>query len=367
MFANAGADGYYRTAYPSDILRALAPRVGTDLTAPERLSLLDDEWALVRAGRHTVGDYLTLAAGFGREHTSGVLDEVANRLSFVHDYLTTGATRTRFEAFVRTLLRPLFDELGFAGSPVRRPTTAGRCAPWSSPRSARSRTIRTSIAQARSAVDRALAGDAGARADAAQARSSRPRRARRRGAVRRASSAAAERATAPDERYRYLYALGEFRDPALIERGLAAGAHAAAAEPGHGALPRAFFATRTRATARWPFVKRALDGARAEGARSSAATPRSIALDGSFCDARSRDDITAFFAEHKLPAAARTLDQTIERINNCIALREKQTPAVQAWLARAVSAARRPRYRLGRDGSSSCAFAASSAEACALL
>src|SRR6185369_12792786 len=48
-----------------------------------------------------------------------------------------------------------------------------------------------------------------------------------------------------------------------------------------------------------------------------------------FCDARSRDRITAFFAERKLPAATRTLEQTVEQINNCIALREKETPAVE--------------------------------------
>ena len=69
MFANAGAQGYYRTAYSPEALRALAPRVQDVLTAPERLSLVGDEWALVRAGRHGVGDYLTLAAGFGNERT----------------------------------------------------------------------------------------------------------------------------------------------------------------------------------------------------------------------------------------------------------------------------------------------------------
>src|SRR3954469_642124 len=73
VFANAGAHGYYRTAYPPDVLKAMAPRVETDLTAPERLSLLDDEWAVVRAGRHGAGDYLTLVSGFGREQTSGVM------------------------------------------------------------------------------------------------------------------------------------------------------------------------------------------------------------------------------------------------------------------------------------------------------
>jgi hypothetical protein len=54
---------------------------------------------------------------------------------------------------------------------------------------------------------------------------------------------------------------------------------------------------------------------------------------GAFCDARSRDDIKAFFAAHPLPGAVRTLTQTLEQINNCIALRDKQTPAVGAWLA----------------------------------
>ena len=98
------------------MLRALSPRVETDLTAPERLTLLDDEWSLVRAGRHHAGDYLTLAAGYGREHTSGVLDEVVRGLAFVHEYLTSGDTRSRFEAFARSLLQPLYDEVGFTGA-----------------------------------------------------------------------------------------------------------------------------------------------------------------------------------------------------------------------------------------------------------
>src|SRR4029079_12962008 len=67
----------------------------------------------VRAGRPGGVDSLTLASGYGREHTSGVLDAVVGGLGFVHDYLTSGETRTRFEAFARTLLQPLYDELGF--------------------------------------------------------------------------------------------------------------------------------------------------------------------------------------------------------------------------------------------------------------
>ncbi|MDO8795783.1 MAG: M1 family metallopeptidase, partial [Vicinamibacterales bacterium] len=114
IFANAGADGYYRTAYAPEILRALAPHVEDALSAPERVTLIDDEWALVRANRHTAADYLTLAAGYGREPVSGVLGDVTERLGFIHEYLTTDATRGQFETFVRTMLRPIFGQLGFS-------------------------------------------------------------------------------------------------------------------------------------------------------------------------------------------------------------------------------------------------------------
>src|SRR5262249_48550108 len=128
VFVNAGARGYFRTAYPPEMLRVMAPHVDAALTPAERLSLMGDEWALVRAGRHSAADYLTLASGFGREHTSGVLATVANRLDNIHDDLTTEATRPRFEAFVRSLFGPLLKELGFqaaAGDDDERRTLRG--------------------------------------------------------------------------------------------------------------------------------------------------------------------------------------------------------------------------------------------------
>ena len=54
---------------------------------------------------------------------------------------------------------------------------------------------------------------------------------------------------------------------------------------------------------------------------------------GAFCDARTRDDIKMFFDTHSAPAVAGALNRTIERINNCIDLREKQTKPVSDWLA----------------------------------
>ena len=330
VFANAGAHGYYRTAYPSEVLKAMAPRVETDLTAPERLSLLDDEWALVRAERHGVSDYLTLASGHAREHNSGVLEEVARRLGFVHDYLTSDATRTRFETFTRALLRPLFDEIGFTSAPS---DTDDR-------RSLRATVIASLgivgrdpdvVAKARAALDRALSGSApleptqaGAIVTTAAIHGD--------AALFDALAAAAEKAAGPEEHYRYLYALGDFREPALIDRGLKLALTPQLRSQDTTLYLGHFFGNpeaRSRAlsfvTGNWAALepKVTIFGGDTNLIRSMSA----------FCDAGSRDQIRSFFAEHKLPAAARTLEQTLEQITNCIGLREKQTPAVGAWLA----------------------------------
>ena len=329
VFANAGAHGYYRTAYPSELLRAIAPRVGTDLTPAERLSLVDDEWALVRAGRHSVADYLTLAAGHGREHTSGVLDEIARGLGFVRDYLTTGATTGRFSAFVRTLLGPLLDELGFTAAPGDGDDR---------------RTLRATViavlgvlgddpdvvARARSAADRAATGGSGVDATTAGAV---VRVAARHGDARLfdALFAAAEHAADPDEHYRYLYALAEFRDPPLIDRGLGLAVTPQIRTQDTASYIGQFFANadaRARALSfvidQWPAL--------APKVTVFGGDTTLVRAMGSFCDAGSADRIRAFFAAHPLPAAARTLEQTLEQIANCVALREKQMPVVAEWL-----------------------------------
>ncbi len=330
VFANAGAHGYYRTAYPPEMLRAIAPRVATDLTAPERLVLLDDEWSLMRAGRHSAGDYLTLAAGYGREHSSGVLEEVARRFAVVAEDLTTEATRPRFEAFTRSLLRPLFDEVGFA-------PTAGDTDDRRKLRAVLIGTLgalsRDSdvIAKARAALDRALAGGAALEPTVA-------------GAIVKAAAtngdetlfdalgAAADRAESPEEQYRYLHALGDFRDPALVDRGLRR-ALSPQLRSQDTAIYLAQFLTNPNARPpAWAFVQANWAALEPKVTISGGDTTLVRSL-GSFCEARGRDEVATFFAAHPLPGAARTLTQTIEQITNCIALREKQTPAVGAWLA----------------------------------
>jgi aminopeptidase N len=330
VLANAGAQGYYRTAYTSEMLRAIAPHIATDLTAPERVSIVDDEWALVRANRHTAADYLTLAAGFGREHTSGVLSEVTDRLAFIHEYLTTDATRPRFQAFIQGLLRPLFDELGFTAAESEADDR----------RELRATVVEALgttaddpdvVAEARGALDRALAGGPALEPTIAGA------------VVRTAAShgdaklfdalmAAADRAAVPEDHDRYLNALTEFRDPALIDRALQHTLSPTLRSQDSSIYVASFFGNPVARPRAWSFVKDRWAALEPKIAIFGGDT-RLVAALGQYCDAQMRDEIVSFFSAHKLPGAVRTLDQTIERINNCVELKAKQTPAVTEWIA----------------------------------
>jgi aminopeptidase N/puromycin-sensitive aminopeptidase len=64
LFANADSRGYYFTDYTADTVAAFAKKPAS-LTASERISLLGDEWWMVRAGRHDVDLYLDLAGRDG--------------------------------------------------------------------------------------------------------------------------------------------------------------------------------------------------------------------------------------------------------------------------------------------------------------
>jgi aminopeptidase N len=331
VFANPGAEGYYRTAYSPEALRTLAPRVQEVLTAPERLSLIGDEWALVRAGRHGVGEYLTLAAGFGNERTDGVLSDIAERLDFIHEYLATGASRLPFERFVRTLLGHLFQQVGFEPAP----------ADGDEARALRATLIETLGTtggdpdlplRARAALDRALSGGtpleptlAGAIIAVAAEHGDR--------ALQDALLTASDRAAAPAEHYRYLYALARFHDPPLIDRALEYSLTSKLrSQDAPGFLAR--FLRQEEARPRtWAFLKQHWADLEGRVTIFGGDTTIASAL-GAFCDATSRDDIRTFFAAHPLPSASRTLDQTIERIDNCIVLRGRQAPALVEWLRR---------------------------------
>jgi aminopeptidase N len=330
-FVNAGAQGYYRTAYPPALVRALAPAVETSLTTTERLSLAGDEWALVRAGRRTVADYLNLAAGFGAEHIAGVLAEIVERLEFIHDYVATDASRSRFAAFIRKLFRPLYNELGLASRP----------ADGDDIRALRAMVVNALgsvandpevIAAVRAVVDASLRGEGSL--DPAVATTLLHVAARHGDrSLFEALDKAATRSPSPEEYHRYLDTLTYFEDPVLVQRALERTLTDEIRRQDTPAFLRGFLQTPSSgvnaqtwrfAEQHWPTLAPKLSIAGGDATL--------VAGLGSFCDANSRGEIRSFFTHNPRPSAARALEQAIEQINNCIDLRQKQAPILDRWL-----------------------------------
>jgi aminopeptidase N len=327
---NAGALGYYRTEYPPAMLRALAADAESRLTPAERLSLLGNEWALVREGRHNVVDYLTLAAGFSGERSNAVLAELVRRFQFIHDYLTTDATRPLYEGYVRTLLRPLYSELGITAAAgddderlaLRATVVEALGTAGNDPDVARQARDMLKGSRARSmALDPttadAIVAVAARRGDAALWNSLRT---------------AAHRARSPATRERYFNGLSSFEDPALVERGLNEALSSAFRSQDTGLYLARFLGNPATNGRAWTFLKAHWD-ALSPKINVALSDVRVVESLGSFCDAATREDIRSFFRTHPLGSASRTVDQTIERIDGCIATRQKQTPPLRDWLS----------------------------------
>jgi aminopeptidase N len=328
VMANAGARGYYRAVYPPEMLRSLARDIET-LTPAERLGLLADEWALVRAGRHDVEAFMELAAGFKGERTAAVVSTLAGALATIGEELTTDGSRAAYRAWLAALLRPALREVGWTpsasdtdetralrgtlvatvGAAARDPETLAKAREVVLSELARPSTSESTLLDAAVTVA-AKSGDASLY-DRYLARS--------------------KAASDPDDRYRFLYGLTAFSDPALVRRTLGyilgpevrtqdtAGLMAALL-----GNPDARALTWQILQAKWDDVQKKTGGFAGYAAAVSALS--------SFCDGRTLGEVKQFFAARKIPEAERTLEQATERIRACSDLAAAQGGRLSEWL-----------------------------------
>jgi hypothetical protein len=113
-FANADSRGYYLTDYTADTVGQFAKNPAR-LTAAERISLLGDEWRMVRAGRHDIDLYLDLAAAMAGDDTPVITETIAERLESIGDDIADATERARYQAWIRAHFGPVLTELGLPG------------------------------------------------------------------------------------------------------------------------------------------------------------------------------------------------------------------------------------------------------------
>ena len=122
---NAGGSGFYRTRYSAELLRRLtADLEAAQLSAVERFNLVSDTWAAVWAGLAPVDDFVELARLFGDETDATVWTAVLSPFSLFERALPADQ-REGLRTFVRRLAGPAFERLGWtarAGEGEKVPT-----------------------------------------------------------------------------------------------------------------------------------------------------------------------------------------------------------------------------------------------------
>jgi aminopeptidase N len=324
---NADARGYYITEYEPAALTALATRTMA-LTGAEKVSLLGDEWRLVRAGRHDVGPFLDLAAAFAADTTPSVTSDIAGRIGFVSGAIAGETDRAPLNAWIRAKFGPALDAIGLDPKPGDSDDVQTRRGVLmqllGNAGDTRVREKATALTQAYldkvdsvppSLIGAALNIAAGAGDAALYDR-----------VVEKMRGSAAT----PDIYYRLFNALPAFRDPALVQRTLASTLTDDVRSQDVPTVLAQLFGG-AEGDAAWTFVQQQWDAITTKVGVFQG-VPYIVGGLGSFCSTARANEVKAFFEAHPAPAAARSLRQAIERIETCAAIDARQSVPLTAWL-----------------------------------
>jgi aminopeptidase N len=330
VLTNAGATGYYRTAYEADAVRALASDAETRLSPAERIATENDIWASVRVGREPVGDYLAFAQGLQSDRNRAVIEDLLGGLSYIGQNLVSDGDREEYRAWLRQYLTPAMKDLGYEPKPGESDEE----------RSLRSGVFRAlgrdardpvTLEQASKIADKALADPESVSSDMAGA-------ALALAALNGDSAfydrvmAATKNPKSPEEYYTYLFTLARFSDPMLLQRTLDFAISPEVRSQDALQLITVVMANPAGRKLAWNFVQSQWEAV--EKAGGPFASAEVVGATGGFCDAGLRDQVTEFFSAHKVAAAERTYKQSIERINNCVDFKSQQEPQLASWLGK---------------------------------
>jgi alanyl aminopeptidase len=339
VLPNADASGYYRWSLPAGDLRKLTGAAYRRLGARERISVAANVRAAMRSGALGFADGMAAIAPLAADPDPQVAGIPIDVLTAAREDLVPDATRARVEQVGRQLYGPVARRLGWTPGPGEAiPLRAFRARVLSflaftaGDRAVLAEAARRGRAYAGfhdgqfhpGAVDPGLASVAlgaavrtgGAKAfDALLARLPEERD----GAVRR----------------RILGALAATDDPALRERVLALPLDSRLRKNERVEVLFHVADHLESREAAWQALKREFD--RLVPQVPEAHAQNAIGLAGEFCDPAHLADAQAFFGERapRIPAGARQLAETLEKVRLCIAYRDAQGGSAARFFARA--------------------------------
>jgi aminopeptidase N len=336
LFVNANASGYYRTRYDSDTIQKLTSVAMTDLSAAERLSLLNDQAALVTSGQENVASYLNLVATLSQDEERAILESAAATLAVIHDDLLTDSSKPAFLAWLRSIFSPIFAKVGWTPSPGEsdeRHELRAQLLKIMGEIGEDPDVIRHSVEMAGnyakdpSAIDASIAGEVLTVA----AMSNSPE------LFQQYLAAINDPKSTPEQKSNYARALSAFSDPKLVESWLqAVVAPETRNQDAAGYLGRELRNHSAQEFA-WQWTKEHWPAVQAKFTASSGGAV--IYGTSHFCSVELRNDVQQFFNAHKVASADQSLRQSLELMQGCIHFRSSQQPNLSAWLQQHTTAA----------------------------
>jgi aminopeptidase N/puromycin-sensitive aminopeptidase len=329
VFPDAGALGYYRFDYDAAALHSLGNAAEHVLTPEERIALVDNEWALMRIGGHSVGDYLALGEQFKNTPGATLLNGYADRLELINDYVVTDADRPQFQAWLRNAFSPMLQQLGYSARPNDTPEqkqkrsilfrTLGNVAQDPAVIQ-QARTLVQQYMKDPTSVDPTLAGavvTVAARHGDAE--------------LYQQYKAQLKTAKTPQLYYRFFYALAEFRQPALTKQTLDFALTPEVRGQDMFILANLLDKPVSQ-NATWDFMQQNSAEIMKKAGGGTAGFGLFLYGAQNFCSTQKAAEAKQFFDQHPFPGTERNQNETLEQINGCAQLRVQQESKLAAWL-----------------------------------
>jgi aminopeptidase N len=320
LMANRDAKGYYRVFYKDSAeLTRLAASAEKDLTVPERIAFVEDFWAMVRAGKEPVGIFLNVARELRPEHNRLVVEFLASHMDMIGRSLVPEQNQKEYRELVRQQFAPLAKEVGWNANAndndeqkALRASLLGILGSAGDPEAvAAAQKITQAYIKDPGSVEGTIIGPALAVAaengDAA---------------LYDQFAQAMANARTTEDYYHFLFALTSFRQPELAQKTLALIDQGKIRQQDYVRIFPALLAESPAREIAWDYLKAHWD-ALAEKVTSFGGSGAVSAL-GGFCSIEKHDEIKQFFATHRAPGAERALQQSLERITNCIEFKQLQ-------------------------------------------
>ena len=327
FYANANNKGYYRTEYDAADYSKILSVAETQLTPSERIGFAGNEWALMRSGRSSIADYMSLVSALRNDPNADVIENLAGALAAVDARIATPADRKLLAAWVREQFGPAYDKVkdATAADPIEKRQL--RATLFAVMGRAKDPQV---IAQAKQLTEKYLADRASVEPSL----------------VRPALAIATENGDShlfdqlqqvsktsnnPDVQTAALFSLANFHNPELVKRALDYAASGQVRNQDSVFLFVEALRSRDTRPVAWDYIQNNWD--KVHGQLTTMMGAYLVGATGSFCSAEKSQNVQTFFTAHPVMAAQRAVKRSTDAIHDCMVLRAAQQPKLTQWLS----------------------------------